>query len=658
MTDEKKTYLINIESNLKKYAEEAAEAKKKVDELKAANDALKQSGTATTAEIEANNAALRNAQKEYTQAKKMVDLQTAANKSEVGSRKQLGEILKLQEQELGKLGKAYIVNAQGVRILNPLYIEQRNRIAETKKAIIDYDQALNDGRSNVGRYGDAVKSAMTGIGISLKETALSFLSFATIAALATKAIGAIKDAFFSTDEGMGVLRRWSEAAKTFFYGIINKSDKGDIKASMQAADELEKLRVEERKELLKIAELETDIKLLRLQAADASIGAKKQLELLTEAEKKENEIITTKKNHLIEEIRAYEMLWMTRKEDSDLLDIITQKRVELERLEGEKSLRIASKISATKEKIAKEDQARFDEEQKRIKEGQKALQDEIDAYNKAREERRKQEIIAEKEGQDFIDREIKRMEDAAEKERERKLIDFENEIVIREANNEWLYNTERERLELQRQAEIANAEKTGADVLTINKKYAAVNRQIDEAEQVGKLGLYADFAGNIATIFGENTAIGRTAAVVQTTIATYTAAMEAYKSLAGVPIVGPVLGVAAAAAAVAAGIANIKKILATKSGLPGDSGGGSISVPTSISASVPAQRTFATPAGSTLLTQPQLSQQQLNALPSQNLLTADDIARALSKMPAPVVTVEDINAKIKEKNKVDVRANI
>jgi hypothetical protein len=48
--------------------------------------------------------------------------------------------------------------------------------------------------------------------------------------------------------------------------------------------------------------------------------------------------------------------------------------------------------------------------------------------------------------------------------------------------------------------------------------------------------------------------------IAQTTIATFESATNAFKSLSGIPVVGPVLGVAAAAAAVAAGLANIRKI--------------------------------------------------------------------------------------------------
>ena len=50
---------------------------------------------------------------------------------------------------------------------------------------------------------------------------------------------------------------------------------------------------------------------------------------------------------------------------------------------------------------------------------------------------------------------------------------------------------------------------------------------------------------------------------METTMSTLTGAIDAYKSLAGIPIVGPGLGAAAAAVITAAGIANIKKISQT-----------------------------------------------------------------------------------------------
>ena len=49
---------------------------------------------------------------------------------------------------------------------------------------------------------------------------------------------------------------------------------------------------------------------------------------------------------------------------------------------------------------------------------------------------------------------------------------------------------------------------------------------------------------------------------------------SSYNSLAGIPIVGPGWGIAAAGVAVASGIANVKNILSVKT--PGGGGGGSV----------------------------------------------------------------------------------
>ena len=115
-------------------------------------------------------------------------------------------------------------------------------------------------------------------------------------------------------------------------------------------------------------------------------------------------------------------------------------------------------------------------------------------------------------------------------------------------------------------------------------------------------------------------------------------------------------GIAGAAIQAAATIAQIAVIKSQS--YDGGGSGGSNTMPTAISSSAPTQKAVAPTVGSTILMQPQLSQTQLNAMPNQNLLTADDIAKALMKMPAPRVSVEDINNRSNEVRKVEVRANI
>lgn len=68
--------------------------------------------------------------------------------------------------------------------------------------------------------------------------------------------------------------------------------------------------------------------------------------------------------------------------------------------------------------------------------------------------------------------------------------------------------------------------------------------------------------------------IGKKAAIAQATVSTFMGATQAYASLSGIPIVGPVLGAAAAAAAIAAGLMNIKQIKSQKF-QGGSAGGGS-----------------------------------------------------------------------------------
>ncbi|HBP7970074.1 TPA: hypothetical protein L6K22_003922 [Salmonella enterica subsp. enterica serovar Typhimurium] len=87
----------------------------------------------------------------------------------------------------------------------------------------------------------------------------------------------------------------------------------------------------------------------------------------------------------------------------------------------------------------------------------------------------------------------------------------------------------------------------------INDEYA-----LSRAKATGDA--FGDMAGNIGIALGKASTAYKAFAIAQATIATYTSAIEAYKSTAAIPVVGPYLAPVAAAAAVAAGLANIGKI--------------------------------------------------------------------------------------------------
>jgi hypothetical protein len=147
-----------------------------------------------------------------------------------------------------------------------------------------------------------------------------------------------------------------------------------------------------------------------------------------------------------------------------------------------------------------------------------------------------------------------------------------------------------EKLHRDRDAALAELELLGAteeDKQKLRDHYAKKELELNKLTTDQKLDLASNALGNIAGMLGESSAAGKAAAIAQTTIETYKGAQSAFSSLAGIPIVGPVLGGIAAAAAISSGIATVKKIASTKT--PGGSGGGgaSISAPQRVSASAP-----------------------------------------------------------------------
>lgn len=77
-------------------------------------------------------------------------------------------------------------------------------------------------------------------------------------------------------------------------------------------------------------------------------------------------------------------------------------------------------------------------------------------------------------------------------------------------------------------------------------------------------GSLADLASTYAKGQGKNAKkafeLQKAASIAQTVVKTYEAATGAYASLSSIPVVGPALGIAAAAAAVIAGLANVRQI--------------------------------------------------------------------------------------------------
>ena len=115
--------------------------------------------------------------------------------------------------------------------------------------------------------------------------------------------------------------------------------------------------------------------------------------------------------------------------------------------------------------------------------------------------------------------------------------------------------------------------KQSKDTTALEHKQSKAEKEIEKEKTDYKLHIASETFGNLAELLGKHTAMGKAAAIAQTTIATYQSATKAYDAMAGIPLVGPALGAVAAAAAIASGLKTVQQIKSTKTDKKYESGG-------------------------------------------------------------------------------------
>lgn len=154
---------------------------------------------------------------------------------------------------------------------------------------------------------------------------------------------------------------------------------------------------------------------------------------------------------------------------------------------------------------------------------------------------------------------------------------MEMDIIDNEALNANQARIEAEiQAEKDLQQQILDAQNAGLSAQQ-DAEYAHAQwlKALDEQKKQDRLEAaqaLSDTFGQIANLFGEQTAAGKAAAIAQATIDTFLSAQKAYQATVGIPIVGPVLAPINAGIAIAAGIKNIQAIRAVPT--PNNSGGG------------------------------------------------------------------------------------
>jgi hypothetical protein len=175
---------------------------------------------------------------------------------------------------------------------------------------------------------------------------------------------------------------------------------------------------------------------------------------------------------------------------------------------------------------------------------------EINKIKKAHEEARKAQIEAEKEFQDLRSK-------AKSTVFEEELLRLEEEGASRLALV-LLELSEEQRLEKEAlQRKIENGEAFNRDLAVLEKRHAKERVRIKQEEEMAKLAIMADVFGQVAAFLGENSLLGKAAAIAQATINTYQGATLA---LATIP---PPFGQIAAGVTILSGLRSVQKIAST-----------------------------------------------------------------------------------------------
>lgn len=154
-----------------------------------------------------------------------------------------------------------------------------------------------------------------------------------------------------------------------------------------------------------------------------------------------------------------------------------------------------------------------------------------------------------------LEQQMREEQDRAEKER--KALDEANLKELQMANITNEYELRQAMLDAQYQQEIAAAEKIGADTALIQSKYEKAKEDNTKARVNAELTMTAGLAGQMSTLLGEESAIGKAFGVVQATINTYIGATKALAQ-------GGILGIAQAAIVIAFGMKQVASIAKQK----------------------------------------------------------------------------------------------
>ena len=421
-----------------------------------------------------------------------------------------------------------------------------------KEALLNFKDLLVENITNrfnaildtVGYVGKAMKLVFEG-------------EFSKALDVGKKAASSLVDTFTGVPN---TIDKATEATKEFVKEQVNEA-----KAAASVADMRAKADKIERKLIVDRSKLESEIALLRLKSRqEDEFTAQERKQALLDAQALEEQLLAQETEYL-ELRRDAQVLENTfSRSNKENLDKEAQAIAEVNRVVARRADAARStqrELNRVSKEIERDEQAKAKEEQAKIDADIKKEADRLAAIQKIQDEFKiKQE---DKEAQTNLQK--------AELEEQRKLAELDK-----------LNATEEEKQAIRDYYAQAKLDAEAADTqasIELSNKEAEAKRQ--------NLAAVGNALSSFASLVGEQTGAGKAAAIAATLISTYQSAQDSYKSLAGIPIIGPALGAAAAAVAVASGFKQIQAIKATK--VPNDRGKSNVATPGASSVTAAAQ---------------------------------------------------------------------
>ena len=368
---------------------------------------------------------------------------------------------------------------------------------------------------------------------------------------------AVAKVALGVDDLSGKIQGAIDKTKEFIEENVRES-----KIAAQIADQRAKADKQERALLTERAEANRKIAELREKAADKeNVEVEERIAALLEAGRI-NEEITQKEIEAarlrFEAKKAENALAKSTKEDLDEQAQLEARLIELETARLQKQKSLTAEVTTARREAATE---------------KKAADAEADADQKLKDQ---QEIDQAKALAD-LKKQIRDAEAVSEDER--------RELEILKVTEHYDKLIE---LAKAQGLETVNLEKAKTNAISNLAKQKSENELAwAEMTEEQKLSISKNALNNLSTILGKESAAGKAAAIAAATISTYESATKSYNSLAGIPIIGPALGFAAAGAAIAGGIANVKQIASTKTPNGGGASVPSIQTPRGAGAAAP-----------------------------------------------------------------------